>query len=85
MNIYQTSLKNLQSISLNIKDEFSTYELKSISLLEGINTLLNSIDEKGLKLTQKGFLPTKVVKSIVEVASTTVDERFLKYQTRFYL
>ena len=84
MDLYQTSLENLQALTLNIKDEFFTYDLKNIPLLEGINTLLNAIDVKGLKLTQKGFLPTKVVKSIVEVASTTADERFLKYQTRFY-
>ncbi len=84
MDLYQTSLENLQALTLNIKDEFFTYELKDIPLLEGINTLLNTIDAKGLKLTQKGFLPTKVVKSVVEVASTTADERFLKYQTRFY-
>ncbi len=84
MDLYQTSLENLQALTLNIKDEFFTYDLKNIPLLEGINTLLNAIDAKGLKLTKKGFLPTKVVKSIVEVASTTADERFLKYQTRFY-
>ena len=84
MDLYQTSLENLQALTLNIKDEFFTYDLKNIPLLEGVNTLLNTIDAKGLKLTQKGFLPTKVVKSIVEVASTTADERFLKYQTRFY-
>jgi len=84
MDLYQTSLENLQALTLNINDEFFNYELKNIPLLEGINTLLNAIDEKGLKLTQKGFLPTKVVKNIVEVASTTADERFLKYQTRFY-
>jgi len=84
MDLYQTSLENLQALTLNIKDEFFTYDLKNIPLLEGINTLLNAIDAKGLKLTQKGFLPTKVVKSVLEVASTTADERFLKYQTRFY-
>ena len=84
MDLYQTSFKNLQALSIDIKDEFFTYELKNIPLLKGITILLNSIDAKGLKLTQKGFLPTKVVKSIVEVASTTADERFLKYQTRFY-
>ncbi len=84
MDVYQTSLENLQALNLNIKDDFFTYELNNIPLLEGINTLLSSIDEKGLKLTQKGFLPTKVVKSIVEVASTTSDERFLKHQTRYY-
>ena len=84
MNLYQTSLENLETLSINIQDAFFTYDLKDIPLLEGVDTLLNSIDAKGLKLTKKGFLPTKVVKSIVEVASTTADERFTKYQTRFY-
>ncbi len=84
MDLYQTSLKNLQQLPIEIKEDFFGYELRNIPLLEGVDTLLKSIDSKGLKLTQKGFLPTKVVKSIVEVASTTADERFLKYQTRFY-
>ena len=84
MDLYQTSLENLQALTLNINDEFFSYELKDIPLLEGINTLLKSVDAKGLKLTQKGFLPIKVVKSIVGVTSTTADDRFLKYQTRFY-
>ena len=84
MNLYQTSLENLEGLSVNIQDTFFTYELKNIPLLAGVNTLLKSIDAKGLKLTQKGFLPTNMVKSIVEVASTTADERFLKYRTRFY-
>ncbi len=84
MDLYQTSLKNLQALNIKIKNEFFTYELPNIALLEGVNVLLNSIDKKGLKLTQKGFLPTKIVKSIVEVASTVADERFLKHQTRFY-
>ena len=84
MNLYKTSLENLQALGIKIKDEFFTYELKRVPLLDGVSTLINSINEKGLKLTQKGFLPTKVVKSIVEVASTTADERFLKYQTRFF-
>lgn len=84
MDLYQTSFQNLQALSVDIKDAFFSYELTKVPLLEGMNTLLNTIPDKGLKLTQKGFLPTKVVKSIVEMASTTADERFLKYQTRFY-
>ncbi len=84
MNLYQTSLENLKALNMDIKEEFFTYDLGKIPLLEGVNTLLKSIDTKGLKLTQKGFLPTKVVKSIVEVASTTDEERFLEHQTRYY-
>ena len=84
MNLYQTSLENLKKLNMNIKKEFFTYDLGEIPLLEGVNALLKSIDSKGLKLTQKGFLPTKVVKSIVEAASTTTEERYLQYQTRYY-
>jgi hypothetical protein len=82
--MYQESLENLQKIGIEIKDEFFTLEVIDAPLLKGINVLLQSIDVKGLTLTVKGFLPTKVVKSIVEVASTTSDERFLQVQTRFY-
>ncbi len=84
MNLYQTSLNNLKKLNMDIEKEFFTYDFGKIPLLEGVNTLLKNIDTKGLKLTQKGFLPTKVVKSIVEVANTTAGERFLEHQTRYY-
>ena len=82
--MYQESLENLQKMGIKIKDEFFTLEVIDAPLLKGINVLLQSIDVKGLTLTAKGFLPTKVVKSIVEVASTISDQRFLRVQTRFY-
>ena len=82
--MYQESLENLQKMGIKIKDEFFTLEVIDAPLLKGINVLLQSIDVKGLTLTAKGFLPTKVVKSIVEVAATTADQRFLSVQTRFY-
>ncbi len=82
--MYQSSLSNLQKIGVDIQEGFFTSELKTIPLLEGVKTLLQNIDAKGLKLTAKGFLPTKVVKGIVEVAATTADKRYLEVQTRFY-
>ena len=82
--MYQESLKNLQSIGVNIKEEFFTLESINAPLLKGINLLLQSIDKKGLKLTANGFLPTKVVKSIVDVAATESDKRYLSVQKRFY-
>ena len=81
--MYQESIENLQKMGIKIKDEFFTLEVLDISLLNGIKLLLQSIDSKGLKLTQKGFLPTKIVKSIVEVASTISDQRFLEYRQEF--
>ena len=62
MDLYQASLENLQALTLKIKDKFFTCELKNIQLLEGINTLLNTIDVKSLKLTQKGLKFVRVQK-----------------------
>ncbi|MDF1875669.1 hypothetical protein JHD48_07975 [Sulfurimonas sp. SAG-AH-194-I05] len=82
--MYQQSLDNLQAININIRKEFFASQKIDAPLLKGIKQLLQSIDSKGLKLTQKGFLPTKVVKSIVDVAATEADKRYLRVQTRFY-
>jgi len=82
--MYQNSLENLQKIGINIQDEFFSSEKLDAALLKGVNLLLQSIETKGLKLTQKGFLPTKVVKNIVEVAATISDQQFLRVQTRYY-
>ena len=71
--MYKKSLENLQKIGISIQDEFFALEVLDIPLLNGIKLLLQSIDTKGLKLTQKGFLPTKVVKNIVEVAATIAE------------
>lgn len=82
--MYQDSLKNLQNLGIKLNDEFFTLEKFEAPLLKGINVLLKSIDLKGLTLTKNGFLPTKVVKSIVEVAATISEQRFLSIQSRFY-
>ena len=82
--MYEESLKNLQEIGIDINKDFFTLKGVDAPLLRGIKQLLESIEPKGLKLTQKGFLPTKVVKSIVDVASTEADKRYLRLQTRFY-
>ena len=82
--MYKTSLANLKNLNMDINDTFLTQESVDVPLLRGINFLLNSIDEKGLKLTQKGFLPTKIVKEIVKIAHTKADERFLNVQSRYY-
>ncbi|MDQ7060933.1 MAG: hypothetical protein Q9M43_07235 [Sulfurimonas sp.] len=82
--MYAASLKNLEEIGININETFLSGEKVEVPLLRGIHVLLQSIGTKGLKLTQKGFLPTKIVKSIVEVADTTSDERYSHILTRFY-
>jgi len=82
--MYQESLQNLQAIGINIREEFFTLKELDVPLLRGVKLLLQSIDATGLKLTQKGYLPTKVVKSIVEVAITQAEKRYLHLQKRFY-
>ncbi len=82
--MYKECFNNLQQLGIKIKNDFFSLENINAPLLRGVNLLLQSIDAKGLKLTQKGFLPTKIVKNIVEVAATVSDERFLRMQTRFY-
>ena len=82
--MYKTSLANLKNLNMNINDAFLAQESVDVPLLRGITFLLNSTDEKGLKLTSKGFLPTKVVKGIVEIAHTEADKRFLSVQSRYY-
>lgn len=82
--MYKKSLNNLEQLNIEIKNEFFFLEKLDAPLLRGVNLLLQSIDTKGLKLTPRGFLPTKIVKSIVEVAATVSDERFLRMQSRFY-
>lgn len=82
--MYQASLSRLKNSGVNLNEAFFSTAFEDVPLLQGIVTLLNSIDSKGLKLTQKGFLPTKVVQSIVEVAATAAEQRFLKFQKRFY-
>ncbi len=82
--MYEESLKNLEAIGMDIKKDFFVLKGVDAPLLRGMKQLLGSIDTKGLKLTQKGFLPTKVVKSIVDVAATEADKRYLRVQTRFY-
>jgi len=80
----QNSLENLQKLGININKEFFSIENLDVTLLKGVNLLLMSINKEGLKLTAKGFLPTIVVKNIVEVAATLADQRFLHLQKRFY-
>ena len=82
--MYEEALKNLRQIGADIQDEFFEYSSVDVELLKSITLLLNSIDEKGLKLTPKGFLPTKLVKAIVDVGATTADKQYIALQKRFF-
>ena len=77
-------MENLKKLHIEIEDAFFTEQLDDIPLLKSVDTLLKSIDAKGLKLTQKGYLPTKVVKNIVEVGATDDEKRHLDLKRRFF-
>ncbi len=76
--------EKLKELHLRIKSEFFFKSDIDAPLLRGMEILLKSIDKNGLKLTQAGFLPTKVVKEIMLNAHTPVEEQFLKLEKRFY-
>ena len=83
--MYKKSLENLEQIDIQIDEKFFTVEAIDAPLLRGVTTLLESIDEKkGVKLTARGFLPTKLVQAIVEVGVTESEKQFASLHKRFY-
>jgi len=57
-------------------------ELK-VAILQQMDIFLNAIDDKGLKLTTKGNLPTALVKEITLVNPSYQEKRFLHFTKRF--
>ena len=82
----KNKLKTFKEIGIEIEPTFFELPDERIEspLLNGVEFLLSCIDEKGLKLTPKGNLPTKIVKGIVEVASTKIDKQYAMFEKRFY-
>lgn len=68
-----------------LADEFMNIDERELKvpILDQMDTFLNSIDEKGLKLTTKGKLPIALVKEISLVNPSYGDQRFLKFIKRF--
>ncbi len=81
--MYKDMIENLQKTGIKIKKDFFSLEEIDAPLLKGVNVLLESIDLKGSKLTPKGFLPTKIVKSIMDVAASVSERRYMGSQKRF--
>ncbi len=76
-------IKELESLGFNINPDFLTDDQMDAPILEQVDLLLGAIPEKGLKLTQKGNLPTKVVKEIALCCPSGSEGRFLKYTKRY--
>lgn len=69
--------------SIKINPNFLNREEVNSPILKQVDLLLNSIGEKGLKLTAKGNLPTKVVKELVLCCPTESDAKYFKFTKRF--
>ena len=69
--------------AIKINPEFLNKEQIDVPILKQIDLLLAAVGDKGLKLTAKGNLPTKVVKEITLCCPTLSDGRYLKWTKRF--
>lgn len=77
-------VKELNEVSaIKIDPDFLNKETLAVPILKQVDLLLEAVGEKGLKLTAKGNLPTKVVKEIVLCCPTESDKLRLEMTTRF--
>jgi len=74
-------LEELTSIKIN--PDFLNNKQITAPILKQVDLLLDAVGDKGLKLTAKGNLPTKMVKEITLCCPTPTDGRFLKHTKRF--
>ena len=68
---------------ITVNPDFLKKEQIEVPILRQMDILLDAAGEKGLKLTAKGNLPTKVVKSLVLCCPTPSDARYLAYVKRY--
>lgn len=76
-------INEFANIGFIINPAFLKKESVDAPILEQVDLLLQEISDKGLTLTKKGNLPTKVVKSIAFHRPTPSEGRFLKFTKRF--
>ena len=69
--------------AVKVHPDFLHKEEIDAPLLKQVDMLLDAVGEKGLKLTAKGNLPTKVVKEITLCCPTLSEGRYLKWTKRF--
>ena len=68
---------------ITINSDFLNKEQIEVPILRQMDILLDAAGEKGLKLTAKGNLPTKVVKALVLCCPTPSDARYHAYVKRY--
>jgi len=81
IDLIMEELDELSAIKIN--PDFLNKEQIDVPILKQVDLLLEAVGDKGLKLTAKGNLPTKVVKEITLCCPTLSDGQFLKYTKRF--
>ncbi len=76
-------IKELESLGFNINPDFLTDDQVDAPILEQVDLFLDAVPDKGLKLTQKGNLPTKVVERIVKCCPASSEESHLVFTKRY--
>lgn len=77
-------IKELEEAAyVKINPDFMGKEKIDVPILKQVDMLLDTVGEKGLKLTAKGNLPTKIVKEITLCCPTLLEERYLKLTKRY--
>lgn len=77
--IYQ----NLKTRGLHIHPGFLNETSVDVPMMEQVRVLLDAVGEKGVKLTPKGNLPTKVVEAITRCRPTLSEGQYLELHKRF--
>ncbi len=75
--------EQFDQINLKINPGFLDHSFVNPPVLREIKVLLEAIPEKGLKLTAKGNLPTKLVESITLTSPSLRAQKYLKWTKRF--
>lgn len=72
-----------QFAGINIDPVFLEKVQIDAPILKRVALLLEAVGDKGLKLTTKGNLPTKVVKALAFCAPTLSESRYTHFAKRF--
>ncbi len=76
-------IEALREIKIEIHPDFLKQESIDVPIIRQVDILLDAVGEKGLKLTNKGNLPTRVVQELTLCCPTLSGSRFLQWTKRF--
>ncbi len=81
IDLIMEELDELSAIKIN--PDFLNKEQIDVPILKQVDLLLEAVGDKGLKLTAKGNLPTKVVKEITLCCPTESKKEILEFTNRY--